>query len=101
MILDRGEAWLLYPMWLAGGSVSVAYFVASFNFLLKLVSASAKLTAYRLVSSLTHRILHAPSPAPRPSRTATLHPPTPSLAPSQASAESSPPKGQLLHVGCA
>lgn len=35
------------------------HFVASFNFLLKLVSASAKLTAYRVVSSLIRQILYA------------------------------------------
>jgi hypothetical protein len=42
---------LLYPRWLASGFVSVAYFFASFNFLLKLEYASTKLTAYRVVSS--------------------------------------------------
>lgn len=41
-ILTREIVWLLYPMWLVGGFVSVAYFAASFNFLLKLVPASAK-----------------------------------------------------------
>jgi hypothetical protein len=41
---------LLYPKWLAS-RFSVAYFVASFNFLLKLEYASTKLTAYRVVSS--------------------------------------------------
>ena len=52
-ILDRDNVWLLYPMWLAGGFVSVAYFAASFNFLLKLVPASAKITGVSLHLALT------------------------------------------------
>jgi MFS family permease len=52
-VLDRDNVWLLYPMWLAGGFVSVAYFAASFNFLLKLVPASAKVTGVSLHLALT------------------------------------------------
>lgn len=52
-ILDRENVWLLCPMWLAGGSVSVAYFAASFNFLPKLVPASAKVTGVSLHLALT------------------------------------------------
>jgi hypothetical protein len=47
---------LLYPRWLASGFVSVAYFFASLNFLLKLVSASTKLAAHPVVSSSTRHI---------------------------------------------
>ena len=52
-ILTPDNVWLLYPMWLFGGFVSVAYFAASFNFLLKLVPASAKVTGVSLHLALT------------------------------------------------
>jgi MFS family permease len=52
-VLSRDTVWLLYPMWLFGGFVSVAYFAASFNFLLKLVPASAKVTGVSLHLALT------------------------------------------------
>lgn len=52
-VLNRDTVWLLYPMWLAGGFVAVAYFAGSFNFLLKLVPASAKVTGVSLHLALT------------------------------------------------
>jgi MFS family permease len=52
-VLSRETVWLLYPMWLFGGFVSVAYFAASFNLLLKLVPASAKVTGVSLHLALT------------------------------------------------
>lgn len=52
-ILNRGNVWLLYPMWLCGGFVSVAYFLGSFNLLLKLVPSSAKVTGVSLHLALT------------------------------------------------
>lgn len=52
-VLDRDNVWLLYPMWLSGGFVSIAYFAASFNFLLKLVPARAKVTGVSLHLALT------------------------------------------------
>jgi MFS family permease len=52
-VLNRDNTWLLYPMWLTGGFVSVAYFAASFNFLLKLVPTSAKITGVSLHLALT------------------------------------------------
>lgn len=51
--LNRDNVWLLYPMWLVGGFVSVGYFAASFNFLLKLVPAGAKVTGVSLHLALT------------------------------------------------
>jgi MFS family permease len=52
-VLNHDNTWLLYPMWLTGGFVSVAYFAASFNFLLKLVPTSAKITGVSLHLALT------------------------------------------------
>lgn len=52
-VLDRENTWLLYPLWAAGGFVSVAYFAASFNLLLKLVPASAKVTGVSLHLAVT------------------------------------------------
>lgn len=51
--LDRENAWLLYPMWLFGGFVSIGYFAASFNLLLKLVPSSAKVTGVSLHLAFT------------------------------------------------
>jgi MFS family permease len=52
-ILNRDNTWLLYPMWFFGGFVSVGYFAASFNLLLKLVPSSAKVTGVSLHLALT------------------------------------------------
>ena len=52
-VLDRGNTWLLYPMWLFGGFVSIGYFAASFNLLLKLVPAPAKVTGVSLHLAFT------------------------------------------------
>jgi len=53
VFLDRGNVWMLYPLWLAGGFVSTAYFAASFNFLLKLVPGHAKLMGVSLHLAVT------------------------------------------------
>lgn len=47
-VLNRDNLWLLYPMWFFGGFMATAYFAASFNLLLKLVPADAKLTGVSL-----------------------------------------------------
>jgi len=52
-VLDRDNTWLLYPLMLLGGFVSVGYFAASFNLLLKLVPASSKVTGVSLHLALT------------------------------------------------
>lgn len=53
IILNRGNVWLLYPMWIAGGFVATGYFAASFNFLLKLVPARSKVMGVSLHVALT------------------------------------------------
>lgn len=52
-ILTRENTWLLYPMWLFGGFVSIGYFAASFNLLLKLVPGEAKVVGVSLHLALT------------------------------------------------
>lgn len=52
-LLNRDNLWLLYPMWIFGGFVAVAYFAASFNILLKLVPSDAKLMGVSLHLALT------------------------------------------------
>jgi MFS family permease len=53
VILDRDNTWLLYPMWLFGGFVSIGYFAATFNLLLKLVPADAKVMGVSLHLAVT------------------------------------------------
>ncbi len=53
IILNRDNAWILYPMWLTGGFTATAYFAASFNLLLKLVPSVSKLTGVGLHLALT------------------------------------------------
>lgn len=52
-ILNHSNTWLLYPMWLFGGFVSIGYFAASFNLLLKLVPSEAKVMGVSLHLALT------------------------------------------------
>ncbi|MGE9294347.1 MAG: MFS transporter [Puniceicoccales bacterium] len=47
-VLTPENTWLLYPMWLWGGSVAAGFVLGSFNLLLKIIPPGAKTTAISL-----------------------------------------------------
>jgi MFS family permease len=53
VILNPGNVWLLYPMWMWGGFFSTAYFLGSFNLLLNLLPEKSKLAGISLNLAVT------------------------------------------------
>ena len=58
LFLDRGNAWLLYGLWMWNGFTWAGFTLGLFNMLLKLIPPEAKITAIGLntaVTSVVHR----------------------------------------------